>query len=115
MKNQTTPKTATARKAQIAAEIQKSINTGIVWRLEGSAGRNAMNAIEDGLCILGTTRHRDPFGNVIPARTDVQEGTKGSISYAEERHGEAHIRALLKVDKITPAQAVSSIIQGITA
>lgn len=64
---------------------QHIINTGEAWRLEGAVGRQAMQLIERGECVLGTEGHRDYWGNRVPARSEVQEGTKGSVTYAQER------------------------------
>ena len=65
--------------------LQGLIDSGAAWRLEGSVGRAAMEAIEGGWCILGETGHRDYWGNYIPSRHEVAPGTKGSIEYALER------------------------------
>lgn len=61
---------------------QRLINNGQAWRLEGHVGRTAMGLIESGRCVLGEQAHRDFYGNYVPSRTQVQEGTKGSVSYA---------------------------------
>ena len=66
--------------------IQRAINSGM-WGLQGSYGRSMMEAINAGYCLLGKNRARDYYGNVIPSRDDVKEGTKGSISFVEERMG----------------------------
>ncbi len=66
--------------------IQRAINSGM-WGLQGSYGRTMMEAISSGRCLLGPNRARDYYGNVIPSRDDVKEGTKGSISYVEEAMG----------------------------
>lgn len=62
--------------------LQTLIDNGNAWRLEGSVGRAAMDAIESGACILGEVGHRDYWGNYIPSRHEVKPGTKGSIEYA---------------------------------
>lgn len=67
------------------AAIQAGIDSGMIWRLEGSMGRTAMAMIEEGLCILGPEPSSDYWGNRIPSRFEVQPGTKGSIEYATER------------------------------
>lgn len=67
--------------------VQRRINDGSIWKLEGSAGRGAMALIEQGLCMLGTTQHFDYWGNLIPARDNVVEGTKGSYDFVAERSG----------------------------
>ena len=74
--------------------FQKLINSGQAWLLEGSVGRAAMRLIEDGACILGEEGHQDYWGNYVPARSEVQEGTKGSRQYAVERRGEQHVKML---------------------
>lgn len=66
-------------------DLQALINNGMAWRLEGSVGRAAMDAIEAGVCVLGEVGHRDYWGNYIPSRHEVLAGTKGSVEYAEAR------------------------------
>lgn len=64
-------------------DLQQLIDSGMAWRLEGSVGRAAMDAIERGDCVLGEEGHRDYWGNYVPSRHEVQPGTKGSVEYAE--------------------------------
>lgn len=69
-----------------AAEIdmfQKTINSGLAWKMQGSYGRRAMELIEAGKCMLGEEGHRDSYGNYVPSRTEVQAGTKGSPEFVE--------------------------------
>jgi len=61
--------------------MQRSVNSGTAWRLEGSVGRACMAAITDGVLMLGTEGHRDYWGNYVPSRTEVMAGTKGSREY----------------------------------
>jgi hypothetical protein len=68
------------------AAIQRAINAG-VWAFQGSYGRTMMSAIESGHCLLGKNRARDYYGNTIPSRDDVLEGTKGSYDYVVEAMG----------------------------
>lgn len=68
-------------------ELQKAINSGSAWSLQGSYGRAMMAAIESGYCMLGTSRARDYWGNTIPSRDDVKPGTKGSFDYVADRFG----------------------------
>lgn len=68
--------------------IQRAINSGSAWSLQGSYGRAMMEAIESGNCMLGPTPARDYWGNRIPSRTEVQEGTKGSRSFVVDHCGE---------------------------
>ena len=66
-------------------ELQRNINSGTAWRLEGSYGRAAMDAITAGECMLGEDGHRDYWGSYVPSRYEVEDGTKGSASYCAER------------------------------
>lgn len=69
------------------ASIQRAINSGM-WGLQGSYGRTMMDAIESGYCLLGRSRAKDYYGNTIPSRDDVQEGTKGSLDYVRNLQGD---------------------------
>ena len=42
-----------------------------------------MKALEDGTCVLGPVAHRDYNNRVVPARSEVEPGAKGSLEYAE--------------------------------
>jgi hypothetical protein len=66
--------------------VQRAINAGH-WSMEGSYGRAMMAAIDSGHCLLGPNAARDYWGNAIPSRDDVKEGTKGSISFVEAAMG----------------------------
>lgn len=66
--------------------IQRMINAG-QWGFEGSVGRTMMDAIDNGCCMLGKDRARDYYGNFIPSRDDVVEGTKGSYQFVVDRMG----------------------------
>ncbi len=68
--------------------LQKAINDGTAWKMQGSYGRAMMQAIEAGRCMLGRSHARDYWGNRIPARSEVMEGTKGSVSYVRQYSGE---------------------------
>lgn len=70
-----------------AISIQRAINSGM-WALQGSYGRAMMGAIEAGSAMLGPNPARDYWGNRIPSRSEVQEGTKGSRQFVVERMGE---------------------------
>jgi hypothetical protein len=69
------------------ASLQRAINGGM-WSLQGSYGRAMMQAISDGWCLLGTKSFDDFYGNRIPARTEVKEGTKGSPQFVLEQRGQ---------------------------
>ena len=86
-------------------QIQRLINTGMAWRMEGSIGRACMRAIEVGRAMLGTAGEQDFWGNYIPSRYEVEAGTKGSFDYVEERMGMDHAQAMADVD--ADAMAIS--------
>lgn len=67
--------------------IQRAINSGTAWSFQGSYGRAMMQAIEAGACMLGKQPARDYYGNRIPSRTEVKEGTKGSYEYCANNYG----------------------------
>lgn len=77
-----------------ATSAQVLINSGMAWMLEGSVGRECMRMIESGNCMLGIERRRDYWGNMVPARRDVQAGTKGSREFVVEHSGEDHAQML---------------------
>ena len=47
----------------------------------------AMEAISYGYCLLGNNKARDYWGNTIPSRSDVKEGSKGSFDYVASLRG----------------------------
>jgi hypothetical protein len=63
--------------------LQKLINSGQAWKLEGAVGRACMAMIEAGECMLGEVGHRDYWGNYVPSRYEVEAGTKGSKEHCE--------------------------------
>lgn len=60
-------------------ELQGLINSGLAWQMEGSIGREAMRALESGACYLPTKTFRDYYGNIIPDRNLLEDGTKGTL------------------------------------
>ena len=66
--------------------MQRTINSGM-WGLQGSHGREMMNAISAGICMLGRNDARDYYGNHIPSRDQVKAGTKGSYDFVAEERG----------------------------
>lgn len=68
--------------------IQSAINSGTAWSFQGSYGRTMMDAIRSGYCLLGHTGSRDYYGNYIPSRDEVEEGTKGSYEYVIQMQGQ---------------------------
>jgi len=65
-------------------EIQNLIDTGVAWVMEGSIGRQAMDCLKSGACFLPEAAHRDYYGNKVPARQEVQEGSTGSLENSIE-------------------------------
>lgn len=61
--------------------MQQMVNSGTAWKLQGSYGRAAMDMISNGHIALGHQGHRDYYGNYVPSRHEVQEGTKGHASF----------------------------------
>lgn len=74
--------------ADYYASLQRAINSLEAWKFQGSMGRAMMAAIEDGHCMLARSDCRDFYGNHIPSRAQVQEGTVGSRGFVVERMGE---------------------------
>jgi hypothetical protein len=60
-------------------KIQAMIDNGTIWQLEGYAGRQAMNHLRSGACMLPKIITTDIYGNRLPARQMVEAGTTGSF------------------------------------
>ena len=71
--------------------MQEMINSGMAWKLQGSYGRSAMDMIEAGLCMRGEEDHFDTYGNHVPSRYQIKEGTKGSRQYVIERYPDSPV------------------------
>ena len=76
-----------AEEREYYASLQRAINSGSAWSLQGSYGRTMMDALSAGRCVLGTAPAFDYWGNRIPSRTEVQDGTKGSMGFVAENSG----------------------------
>lgn len=66
------------------SDMQEMINSGIAWRMEGSIGRQAMSLLECGACMLPKEMHKDYYGNTIPSREMLREGTKGTYQNCKD-------------------------------
>jgi hypothetical protein len=64
------------------AFMQHLIDNGEGWKVQSDLARAIMLALEDGTCVLGPVAHRDYNNHVVPARTEVEPGAKGSLAYA---------------------------------
>lgn len=71
-----------------ACVMQRVINDGNGWRMQGSMGRSMMEAIRAGECMLGKVEHIDYYNNTIPSRYSVKDGTSGSRSFVVKHRGE---------------------------
>ena len=89
--------------------VQTLVNTGLAWELEGHVGRTCMDAIQNGDVMLGVDRFTDYYGSLVPSRTDVKPGTKGSRDYVLEHHDEAYVLELETLDHVTTAHAAALI------
>lgn len=69
-------------------QLQKLIQTGTAWHMEGSIGRAAMGAIECGQCFLPDISYRDFYGNKIPARSELKAGAKGTLELSEKYYND---------------------------
>lgn len=67
--------------------IQRIINSGM-WAMQIGHERTMLIAIQEGLCLLGKVSSQDSYGNYIPSRDEVKEGTKGSVSYVKNLMGD---------------------------
>jgi hypothetical protein len=68
--------------------LQRAINAGVAWQFQGHYGRSMMEAIKEGRCLLGLNDCHDYYGNHIPSRTQIKEGTKGSRGFVADTCGE---------------------------
>ena len=84
---------------EIASSLQRAINSGSAWSLQGSMGRSMMHAIEAGHCLLGRNDCRDYYQNHIPSRDQIQSGTKGSFNYVVERMGRSWARKMREIGR----------------
>lgn len=64
-------------------EIQRGIESGDIWKFEGSVGKFAMTCLEAGICFLGEQSTYDYYGNTIPARSMLEQATKGTLENAQ--------------------------------
>lgn len=68
--------------------LQRAINSGSAWSMQGSYGRAMMGALDAGNCLLGRNAARDYYyGNRIPGRDEVEAGTKGSYDFVVAHRG----------------------------
>jgi len=68
--------------------IQRAINSGSAWSMQGSYGRSMFDAIQGGYCMLGKRSFKDYYGNFIPSRDDICWGERGSYDYVKKLQGQ---------------------------
>ncbi len=68
-------------------KAQELMNSGEIWKFEGSVGRAASDMLEAGILMLPEERNQDYWGNTIPARTDLKDGTKGTLGNSQRFWG----------------------------
>jgi hypothetical protein len=74
--------------------LQRVINDGSIWHMEGSAGRNAMDAIKMGYVMVGVEARKDYWGNTVPARSMLEAGSFGTREFVAEHNGEEWAAAM---------------------
>jgi hypothetical protein len=62
-----------------ADRMQNLIDSGEIWKFEGTVGRYAMDLLRGGACMLPLQTTWDYWGNRIPTRKEVKPGTTGSF------------------------------------
>jgi hypothetical protein len=73
-----------------AMAMQRAINSGICWSLQGSFGRMSMDMMRSGVVMLGELSRAEAYGNRVPSRYDIKPGAFGSREYVVEHYGEGH-------------------------
>lgn len=81
-----------------ATDLQRDINSGLVWHLEGSVGRSAMDSIRAGRAMVGKVRRTDYWGNTVPARSDLEPGSFGTREFVADTMGEDYAASLEAVE-----------------
>jgi hypothetical protein len=61
------------------SNMQEMINSGQVWKMEGSMGHEALVMLEMGACMFPKNPQKDFYGNRVPSRHDLKAGTKGTF------------------------------------
>ena len=64
-------------------KAQDLLNSGSIWGFEGSVGRATSDMLEAGILYLPEERTHDYYGSVVPARTDLKDGTKGTLGNSQ--------------------------------
>lgn len=86
------------------AFLQHLIDNGEGWKQQGELPRAITRALEDGTCVLGPVARRDYYNNVVPARSEVAAGDKGSLAYANAKRVERGAPLLVELEDGTVAE-----------
>jgi hypothetical protein len=89
------------------AFLQHLIDNGEGWKQQGELPRAINRALEDGTCVLGRVAQRDYYNNVVPARSEVADGDKGSLAYANAKRAERGAPLLVEREDGSVAEAGS--------
>ncbi len=87
------------------AALQRQINNGQIWLMQGSCGRAAMGAIESGKCLCAHYTCRDAYGSVVPSRKVLEPGTKGTYDFVRERSGLEWADKMAAIDSLEAVAA----------
>jgi hypothetical protein len=85
--------------------MQHLIDNGEGWKVQSDLARAIMLALEDGTCVLGPVAHRDYNNHVVPARSEVEPGAKGSLTYANKLRSQRGAPLLVELADGTIAEA----------
>lgn len=69
-------------------KMQNMIDTGMVWHMEGAMGREAMHLLEIGACFLPNKPRRGAYGQSIPSRTMLKNGSAGTLTNTKQFYNE---------------------------
>ncbi len=94
------------------AFLQNLIDNGEGWKVQSDLARAIMLALEDGTCVLGPVAHRDYNNHVVPARTEVEPGAKGSLVYANRLRAERDAPLLVEAADGTVVEAAGGTAGG---
>lgn len=87
-----------ATEEEYYAALQRQINAGQIWRMQGSMGRGAMDAIKAGHCICGHERRFDYYGSPVPSRHELKAGTHGTQEFSAKLHGKKWAKFIAAVE-----------------
>lgn len=85
------------------AALQRQINSGVIWAMQGSCGRAAMDAIKSGRCLCGHMARADYYGTRVPARSEVRSGAIGSYDFVREQAGVEWADRMAAIDAVKEA------------